>query len=156
MLATDGSPSAETATRQAIELARSLETSLLITCVEHENVPLYGYYGYAEIVSELKRDQLRRIEEVTAVVSEQADAAGVEYEILLLSGIPGEEICKAAAERGVRMIVLGAHGWNRLGRLIHGSVSTYVLHHAAVPVLVVQGRDEAANIEGAAELISTQ
>jgi hypothetical protein len=33
--------------------------------------------------------------------------------------------------------VVGAHGWDRIGRLIHGSVSTYALHHAPCPVLVV-------------------
>jgi nucleotide-binding universal stress UspA family protein len=42
----------------------------------------------------------------------------------------------------VRLVIIGAHGWNRVGRLIHGSVSTYVLHHASVPVLVVHGDDD--------------
>ncbi|HEY5099822.1 MAG TPA: universal stress protein, partial [Gaiellaceae bacterium] len=45
-------------------------------------------------------------------------------------------------ERGVRLIVVGAHGWGRVGRVIHGSVSEYVLHHADAPVLVVAGDAE--------------
>ncbi len=53
--------------------------------------------------------------------------------------MPGEEICEAAHKRDVRMIVIGAHGWGRVGRVIHGSVSEYVLHHADAPVLVVAG-----------------
>ena len=48
-----------------------------------------------------------------------------------------------AAEHDVRLVVIGAHGWGRLGRFLHGSVSTYVLHHATTPVLVVHGDDAA-------------
>jgi nucleotide-binding universal stress UspA family protein len=39
------------------------------------------------------------------------------------------------------VIVLGAHGWGALKRIVFGSVSTAVLHSAPCPVLVV--RDEA-------------
>lgn len=139
MLATDGSASAQAATDEAIELAKSLDAPLVVTCVERETIPMRGYYGYGEITAELKRNQLKRIAEVSTAVMEQAEAEGVPCESLVLSGVPGEQICKAASGRGALMIVLGAHGWGRLGRLIHGTVSTYVVHHASVPVLVVQG-----------------
>ena len=156
ILATDGSPSAQAATNEAIELAAQFGAPLLVTCVVHESVPAYGYYGYAEISVELRRAQKERIQEVFAAVSEQARSAGVDSELVECDGLPGEEICRAAADANARMIVLGAHGWGRMGRLIHGSVSTYVLHHASVPVLVVQGpaRDgeptEAEGVSGAA------
>jgi nucleotide-binding universal stress UspA family protein len=39
------------------------------------------------------------------------------------------------------VIVLGAHGWGALKRIVFGSVSTAVLHSAPCPVMVV--RDEA-------------
>jgi nucleotide-binding universal stress UspA family protein len=74
---------------------------------------------------------------VLATVREQAAAAGVPGETVALEGMPGEEICKAAHERDIRVLVVGAHGWGRMGRVIHGSVSDYVLHHAEAPVLVV-------------------
>lgn len=156
MLATDGSPSAKAATAEAIELAARFDARLLVTCVVHTTTPAYGYYGYAEISAELKRDQEQRIEEVFADVADQAAAAGVESELLKLDGLPGDEICAAAKSANVRMIVLGAHGWGRVGRMLHGSVSTHVLHHAAVPVLVVQGpkdvvdADEVVNVTGVA------
>jgi len=141
MLATDGSPSAEAATQQAIELARELHVSLMIAAVAHAELPLVGYYGYAyaDVIADLRKMEREHVDRILATVRERATAAGVPGETVALEGMPGEEICKAARERDVRMIVVGAHGWGRVGRVIHGSVSEYVLHHAEVPVLVVAG-----------------
>jgi nucleotide-binding universal stress UspA family protein len=142
MLATDGSPSAEDATREAIELASELHAPLTVVAVAHAHLPFVGYYGYADVISELSKMQREHVERVLATVRERVTAAGVLGETLALEGMPGEEICKAAQERGVRLIVVGAHGWGRVGRVIHGSVSEYVLHHADAPVLVVAGDAE--------------
>lgn len=142
MLATDGSPSAEAATREAIELAKHLGVPLLAVSVEHNSVPAYGYYGYAEVVAEMRKAEHERVEHVLEAVQQRAREADVECETLPLEGLPAREICETAATRDVRLIIIGAHGWNRIGRLIHGSVSTYVLHHAPIPVLVVHGDDE--------------
>jgi nucleotide-binding universal stress UspA family protein len=142
MLATDGSPSAEAATHEAIELAKQLGVPLLAVSVEHHSVPAYGYYGYAEVVAEMRRLEHERVEQVLETVRHRAEEAGVECETLPMEGLPSRGLCEVAAKRNVRLIIIGAHGWGRVGRLIHGSVSTYVLHHAPVPVLVVHGDDE--------------
>jgi nucleotide-binding universal stress UspA family protein len=140
MLATDGSPSAEDATREAIELARELDLSLTIVSVAHYTLQAFRYaYGHGELVSELRKIEQEHVDQVLATVRERADAAGVTSETVPLVGLPGHEICSAARERDIRLIVIGAHGWGRLGRMIHGSVSEWVLRNADVPVLVVSG-----------------
>ncbi len=141
MLATDGSPSAEDATREAIELASELHAPLTVVSVAHAEPPVMSYYGiaYGDIVNELQRIARKHVERVLAAVLERAAAAGVACETVALEGMPGEAICKAVEERDVRFVVVGAHGWGRMSRMIHGSVSGYVLHHADVPVLVVAG-----------------
>jgi nucleotide-binding universal stress UspA family protein len=151
MLATDGSPSAEAATREAIDLAKHLGVPLLAVSVEHNSVPAYGYYGYAEVVTEMRKVEHERVEKLLEALHDRATNAGVECVTLPLEGLPAQVICETAIERDVRLIIIGAHGWNRIGRLIHGSVSTYVLHHAPVPVLVVHGDDDAAIEETQAE-----
>jgi nucleotide-binding universal stress UspA family protein len=147
MLATDGSPSAEAATREAFDLAKHLGVPLLAVSVEHNSVPVYGYYGYGEIVNELRKAEHERVEQLLEAVEKRAAEAGIECETLPLEGLPARSLCEVATTHDVRLIIIGAHGWNRVGRLIHGSVSTYVLHHASVPVLVVHGDDEAV-VEG--------
>lgn len=141
MLATDGSPSAEAAADQAIELAQALGAPLVVLCVRHDKTPIYGYYGYADIVSDMREIEQEKIDELSQRIGAKAEEAGVPCRTMTLDGLPGEQICKAAADREARLLVLGAHGWGRVGRLFHGSVSTYVLHHATVPVLVVQGAE---------------
>ena len=151
MLATDGSPSAEAATCEAIALARELRTPLTVVSVVHVQLPWAGYYGYgySEVVDELRELEQAHVQNVLADLGERAAAAGVAAETVALEGAPGEEICTAAAARDVRLIVVGAHGWSGVGRLIHGSVSDYVLHHAAAPVLVVPGAPLASAEAGA-------
>ncbi len=139
MLATDGSPSATAATKEAIDFARTLELPLTVLSVAQDKTPMYGYYGYAEIVADLHKIQEERIAQIFSEVEEKAKAAGIECTTVALRGLAGEEICKYAREHDTRLLVIGAHGWNSIGRLIHGSVSTYVLHHASTPVLVVHG-----------------
>jgi nucleotide-binding universal stress UspA family protein len=46
------------------------------------------------------------------------------------------------ASRASSLVVVGAHGGGVLGRLVLGSVSRSVLHHAACPVAVVRSRPE--------------
>ena len=145
LLATDGSPSAEAATREAIDLAHAFRAQLVVASVAQPVLPTYGsYYGYTEIAADLHKTETEHVAQTLAAVRERALAAGVECETVALDGSPtGEEICRLAEERGPRLVVVGAHGWGRLGRLLHGSVSTHVLHHAPCPVLVVLGEDVA-------------
>jgi nucleotide-binding universal stress UspA family protein len=151
MLATDGSPSADAATAEALGLARALEVPLVIAMVAHERTSMYGgYYGSPEIASEQRKIQLEHAADVLAAVESEAAAAGVPCKTLLLEGPRGQALCSAARNREARLLVVGAHGWDRLGRLIHGSVSTYVLHHAPCPVLVVDERANAGNERAAA------
>ncbi len=150
LLATDGSPSAEAATAEAIGLALSLDVPLVVASVAHETTPMYGgYYGFPEITAQVRRFGLEHAAEVLARTKERASEAGVPCSTLALEGPRGPMLCSAAADCEARLVVIGAHGWDRIGRLIHGSVSTYVLHHAPCPVLVVHGDDVAAEAEPA-------
>jgi nucleotide-binding universal stress UspA family protein len=136
LLATDGSPSAAEATREAIELARALDAPLIATAVVHVAPRTYGYYGYAEIYSELWKAEHDHVYTLLDEVSERAAAAGVRCRTFPLEGAVVEEICKLAREREAAMIVIGAHGWGAVKRLVFGSVSLGVLHDAPCPVLV--------------------
>jgi nucleotide-binding universal stress UspA family protein len=145
LLATDGSPSAEGATVEAIELARAFGTTLCVVSVAHLVLPAYGgYYGYGEIAADLQKAEAARVATMLAATKSRVEDAGIECVTIALDGPASDEICRAADARTARLIVIGAHGWGRVGRIIHGSVSTTVLHDAPCPVLVVHGPDELA------------
>lgn len=140
MLATDGSPTAEKARSTAIELAKLLETDLVVVTVW--DVP-YSSLGFAAVppsaeLAQIGQDQARK---VATEAASRAEEAGVEARTVVLRGFPVEEICLAAEKFEPRLLVIGSHGWRAVKRALFGSVSTGVLHHAACPVLVVRGEE---------------
>ena len=138
LLATDGSPSAAAATDEAITLASALGVTLVAVAVEHVAVPAYGYYGYTQVLAELTKAEHDHVAEILEQTRQRATDAGVECETVALSGPVVETICKAAKEHRAAMIVIGAHGWGPLRRIVFGSVSSGVLHEAPCPVLVAR------------------
>ncbi len=57
------------------------------------------------------------------------------------AGDAGPMLVWVAEQEGFDAIVVGSHGKGRLKRLVLGSVSEHVVHHAPCPVLVVRGSD---------------
>ena len=137
LLATDGSASADAATDEAIDLARSLDAPLLVACVAREVFSPGAVLGYGIAAAELQRAEREHVDHVLADVTERARRLGVEPHALTLGGSPGAAICAAAATEHASLVVCGSHGWSRLAQAVRGSVSHYVLQHAAQPVLVV-------------------
>ena len=56
-----------------------------------------------------------------------------------VSGLPSEALLDAAA--GADMIVVGSRGAGGFKRLLMGSVSTQVSHHAQCPVVIIPAED---------------
>lgn len=140
LLATDGSPSADEARRQAIELAKLTGSPLTVVSVLHVVAPAFGAgWGYSsgELFIELSKSERERVSGVLAEAERAAADAGVECETIVGDGNAVEEICRVARERQPRLLVIGAHGWGLVQRIVYGSVSTGVLHHAPCPILVV-------------------
>jgi nucleotide-binding universal stress UspA family protein len=151
LFATDGSPSAEEAQKEAFELAERLEAPLLVVAVVHAVVPALGYagYGYSNIVSELTQAEEHRVAALLASVEEAAAAEGVHCSTVAADGYVVEEICTKARDYDAQLIVVGSHGWGAARRLLSGSVSTGLVHSAPCPVLVVR-RHETAQEHAAA------
>lgn len=142
VLATDGSPSAAEATLEAVALAKAFDAPLVAIAVELVAAPGHGYYGSADLVAELTKLEREHVEETLAQTKAVAAEAGVECEVVHGTGPVAEAIGRLAAKHDARMIVIGAHGWGPVRRLVHGSVSGAVLHEAHCPVLVVRGGPE--------------
>jgi nucleotide-binding universal stress UspA family protein len=138
LLATDGSPSADTAAAKAIELAIALDAPLLVVAIwDVEYAPVGSALGMTPIPPDLTRIGEDHAEAVVQRTADTAQAAGVHVRTIVRRGIPVQRICELAEERDARLIVIGSHGWGPIRRFVFGSVSTGVLHHATCPVLIV-------------------
>jgi nucleotide-binding universal stress UspA family protein len=149
LFATDGSPSAKAAADEALELAKATGWSLRVITVWR--TPILTGYGFAPVpyMPELAEIEREHAGKVAQEAVEAFEAAGLEATGEIRHGNASDEICAAAAETGARLIVIGAHGWGALQRLVFGSVSTAVLHHAECPVLVVRGAEDEAGAQAA-------
>lgn len=136
LVATDGSAPAAAALACAVELARDLDEPLLVVSVWHE---LRGDFGLPLhlLVPDLVDVEREGATKVATEAAEEARAAGVKAEPLVRRGEPAATILAVARERTPRLIVVGSHGWGGVERLLFGSVTSGVLHHAPCPVLVV-------------------
>ncbi|WP_049923799.1 universal stress protein [Halopiger djelfimassiliensis] len=138
LVATDGSDAATAATRHAIELARRFE------------VPLYGIAvlesrtEYDNAIVDPEEATRRRREQAESTLAEfetAAEAAGLDVETEIRSGVPHEEILAYADDRGADAIVVGSRGSSSFKRALLGSTVDAVVRLAKRPVLVVDDAD---------------
>jgi nucleotide-binding universal stress UspA family protein len=150
LVALDGSPDADQALTQAVDLAQS-EHALLTLFSAVVNPPAAAYIGAGgEVVATLARDAetegemiLRRaVQRVPADVSVSTR----------LSREPVRPALIHQIEDGAHdLVVMGSRGRGALRSALLGSVSHYVLHHSPVPVLIVHAEPERA-IESSATI----
>ena len=133
LLATDGSEDAALAARAAADLAAKLDARLHVVHAWQVPAPAYPAAPPADLFEWDAREVLSK--ELKRIGNAGVDVA----EAHLRMGNPVNEIVELAEELGRSLIVLGSRGQGRLKRLVLGSVSEGVAHHASCPVLIVRG-----------------
>lgn len=137
VVAIDGSPNAQRALDEAIQLAKGFSAALTILAV----VPAHTVYSVqrrAELVEPREEDR-RLFEELLGRALEAARRAGLStVRQELMQGEPVEEILTYLDDRHPDLLVMGARGLSAARRLLLGSVSDGVVHHARCSVLVVR------------------
>ena len=134
LLATDGSEDARLAARAAANLAEKTGAELHV-------VHAWQYVPHPVLDSEHYKEEAERLlKEETEFVS---DAGAAVKEAHLVMGPPVDAILDLGEEVGADLLVVGGRGHGMLGRLILGSVSEGVVHHATRPVLVMRGGEGA-------------
>jgi len=135
LVALDSSELAPTVLDTALRIARTYDDHLLLVRVVRipAEVPTAVFTMSTESLLEvLKESAKKELTELASVVP--ADRLeGTE----VLVGVPWQEICAAAKERDCTLIVIGAHGYKGLDRLV-GTTAAKVVNHADRSVLVVR------------------
>jgi nucleotide-binding universal stress UspA family protein len=138
---TDGSDTAKTAVRYAIDLARELGARLEIVSAYE---PVSGSRLKAEQVDSPQDVEwaINPREDVVALLDEarsEAEAAGVkQVETYARQGEAADAILDIAEEQRADLIVVGNKGMTGAKRFLLGSVPNRVSHHAPCSVLIVR------------------
>ena len=137
LLATDGSDDAALAATAAVDLSKRTGAELHIV---HARRPL-SHDAYPSLVPERYQapyeEGARRVLEGQVGRIEQAGGTVAEAHLVL--GRPADAILDLGERIGADLIVVGSRGLGPVKRLLVGSVSGSVVHHAKRRVLVVRG-----------------
>ena len=138
LVPTDGSDLSSAALDHALQLARTLGarvTALTVAEPLHflPITPGATINLRAEYEAHLKESGAR----ILGAVEARAAAAGVPVETLqVAAGDAWQAIVDTAKQRGCDLIAMASHGRRGVSAFLMGSVTTKVLGHATVPVLV--------------------
>jgi nucleotide-binding universal stress UspA family protein len=139
VLASDGSPSAQRAAKVAVEMAEKFATSLTVLNV-YENLPVISVPDSGENLfsdADMEAHASKWMQYVAQPIRAFAKEAGVNCSFIQEGGLPDESIIRFADTHDVDLIILGSRGLGGYARMLMGSVSNRVVHHANCPVLVV-------------------
>jgi len=141
LISTDGSEVAQKGLDHGLELAKSLGAKVTIITVT-ERLPVYsGMDGGLGTLTYVGYDTYQKEAAAKVLADAQAAAArmGVLAETVLLeNAIPAEAIVETAKARDCSLIAIASHGRRGFGRLVLGSVTSEVLAHSPIPVLVIR------------------
>jgi nucleotide-binding universal stress UspA family protein len=144
LLATDGSPCSEDAVKMISRFAFSEEDSLKVISVIDMALPLsidiYGGFlpPNVELEAAVRENAERILKETVGQITSSAKIDPRQITTEVLFGSPESRIVETAEEMHADVIVVGSHGYNSWERLLLGSVSDSVVHHAPCSVLVVR------------------
>jgi len=133
----DGSPGAHRALDWAMKEAADRHAHLTVVAV-HE-VPMNGWTGHPDLLgadaAALQQTRQAAEEVVSKASAQLGESRPASVTLHAANGFPAEELIKAS--RDADLLVVGSRGVGGFTRLMMGSVSNQVVHHAHCPVVVV-------------------
>jgi nucleotide-binding universal stress UspA family protein len=135
LLSTDGSQDAVRAAEAASDLAKRSGAELHVVHVWHD------VRGFAHDF--VKKELRRQGQEILDEQLERIRASGGEVtKAYLRRGRTSNEVIALCKEIDADLLVVGSRGLGTVQRILMGSQSEEIVHHAQVPVLVIRGAED--------------
>ncbi len=101
-----------------------------------------SYYdlAFANTLKELEMSLQTKARLHLGRFSDKLKSARIPHEMQLMRGYAGECITELAQQQHCDLIVMGSRGLGAVNSFLLGSTSSYVLNHAACPVMIVPFR----------------
>ena len=134
LVALDESPAAAFALRHAVPYAVDQRSKLTLLTVVPDPPRMAVAAGVSpqRMADEMESQADRHLRQVTATLPRELSVTTI-----LRHGDPAEEILAVVRSEPVDLVCLGARGRGRVTGALLGSVSSAVLHHSPVPVVVL-------------------
>jgi len=137
----DGSELSHRAVPHGLSLAKALGAKVTALTVEGSfnvyDVPASKVHEMSGSFAQYVERTKAHAEKILNGVAEEARSAGVSCETVQVEeDNPYEAIIEIAQKRGCDLIVMASHGRSGIAAIVLGSVTTKVLTHTKIPVLV--------------------
>lgn len=137
-------PVDETVCQKTVDLAKDMATKygseIVILHVKHLFEVMS--HPYADVDPELNPEVyealMKYAEDIVVKASEYFEGTGIKVSTEVLKGNAASEICDYAEKNNCDLIMISSHGHGALERFLIGGVTSKVVHHATVPVMVVR------------------
>lgn len=144
LLATDGTRYSNAALEMLAKFELSSDDSIQVVSVVDLALPaaLDMYGGSLPDTDTLENDAkaaaMTVVEDARDRLATQHPDAASNISVDILFGSPERRIVEAAEEFSADLIVIGSHGYNQWERLLLGSISNSIVHHAPCSVLIAR------------------
>ena len=144
LFATDGGKQCDAAVESIRRLALGEGDEIKVISVVDMALPMAidiygGFLPDTSAIEKTARENAAKIvSETTEKIKTYAESNKVNVSTDVLFGSADSRIVETAEEWKADLIIVGSHGYNRWERLLLGSVSDSVVHHAPCSVLVVR------------------
>jgi nucleotide-binding universal stress UspA family protein len=143
LIATDGTRYGDAAIKAITKLRIGTGDAVRVVNVVEPSIPLAAdmYGGYIPDVLPLEESARSAAERIISdALAKLASIVGSQVDVSsdILLGTPNARIVETAEEWEADLIILGSHGYKTWERLLLGSVSSSVVHHAPCSVMVVR------------------
>lgn len=143
LITTDGSDFSKAAVEKCCQMVvKPDETAIKIVSVYEFLLPLDAFPTPTEFSEKLEnsaREQAESFaEQSAAIIRENFPNSKIDLTIQVSMGAPDQILLETAKEWKADLIVVGSHGRGFWGRMLLGSVTDALIHHAPCSVLVVR------------------
>jgi nucleotide-binding universal stress UspA family protein len=131
----DGSDTSERALERAVMIAKAAGATIAVVSSAKLSQLMRDPAGGASPVDPAEAEErTKALEKARSLLAD----AGVSVDFVEGHGDPADVLVQEATDSGAELVVVGTRGLGATQRLLLGSVSTKVVHHAPCDVLVVR------------------
>jgi nucleotide-binding universal stress UspA family protein len=141
LIPTDGSDLAHKAVAHGLALAKAVGAKVTVLTVEGSfnvyDVPASRVNLMTAAFDEYAKHAREHASSILDRIADEAKAAGVQCETMqVVQDHPYQAIVDTAKQKGCDLIVMASHGRSGIAAVLLGSVTSRVLTHTNIPVLV--------------------